>query len=533
MLAHARAILWAQWRGQMNYYPKAGFSTVFGWVLTLLWYGLWAFGAWGVFAFFSRVNDPFAAFVALSFGLLLAVFYWQVVPVILATTGVTLEVKKLVAYPVPHAQLFLLEVLLRVSTGIEILIMTGGAALGVMRNPKLPALGVLAFVPFVIFNLLLSAGVRELLQRWFARKWLREVLVLGLVMLGALPQLMLFFRWDKQIEPYVKGAPLLIWPWTAAAELATGQALWRPLAILLAWTAAGWWFGRWQFEQGLRFDGAVEEKPQPVTDHKPSRWNAFYQWPSRLFADPLAALMEKELRVLARSPRFRLLFLMGFSFGLVIWLPLLGRGTSQGSFFRSNYLEIVAVYALLLLGEAAMWNIFGFDRSAAQAYFVMPVPLAHVFIAKNLVTLFFVALEIGMVMVVSALFRMPVSPDSVARTYAVCAVLSLFLFAGGNLSSVHNARGVDPTKSMRSSPSGRTQALLLAIYPLALAPIGLAYLAEWALESTAAFYGALGVIALIAGAFYWVALDSARDAASARRERMLEALAQGAGPVAT
>ncbi len=68
--------------------------------------------------------------------------------------------------------------------------------------------------------------------------------------------------------------------------------------------------------------------PTPPTPAipKPSRrswWiEWFYRLPSALLKDPLGALIEKEFRFLVRSPRFRLVFLMGFTFGLVIWLPM-------------------------------------------------------------------------------------------------------------------------------------------------------------------------------------------------------------------
>ena len=53
-----------------------------------------------------------------------------------------------------------------------------------------------------------------------------------------------------------------------------------------------------------------------------------YRFPSLLWRDPLAAIVEKELRSLARTPRFRMVFVMGFTFGVMVWLPMiLGRGS--------------------------------------------------------------------------------------------------------------------------------------------------------------------------------------------------------------
>ena len=86
--------------------------------------------------------------------------------------------------------------------------------------------------------------------------------------------------------------------------------------------------------------------------------------PSRLLPDPIGILVEKEVRFLSRAPRFRLVFFMGFTFGLIIWLPLLLRGGQPAGFFGQNLLSLVSLYACLLLGEVLFWNSFGFDRQA-------------------------------------------------------------------------------------------------------------------------------------------------------------------------
>ena len=58
----------------------------------------------------------------------------------------------------------------------------------------------------------------------------------------------------------------------------------------------------------------------------------------------MEAQLEKELRFLSRAPRFRLVFMMGFSFGLLIWAPMaFGRATSSGS-RKFTVDEIVSEY---------------------------------------------------------------------------------------------------------------------------------------------------------------------------------------------
>ena len=182
---------------------------------------------------------------------------------------------------------------------------------------------------------------------------------------------------------------------------------------------------------------------------------------------------------------------MGFTFGLVIWLPVaLGRSGATQSFLGSNYLTVVSVYSLLLLSEVCFWNSFGFDRSAAQIYFLAPVPFSKVLIGKNLSALLFILLEILAVTAVCAVLGMPLNPLKLAEAFAVAGVVSIFLLGAGNLMSVRQARGVNPESSFRSGAAGRVQAMLLVVYPIAFVPAGLAYLARYAFERSRIFRGA-------------------------------------------
>jgi ABC-2 type transport system permease protein len=185
------------------------------------------------------------------------------------------------------------------------------------------------------------------------------------------------------------------------------------------------------------------------------------------------------------------------------------------------------------LSEVCFWNSFGFDRSAAQFYFLSPVPFARVLIGKNLSSVFFIALEISMVTAVCIGFGLPVSLRHFAEAYSVAAVLTLFLLGAGNLLSVHQARGVNPATSFRSGAAGRVQAMLFIIYPIASIPAGLAYLARWAFSSEAAFFGVLAFDAVVAVIVYRIALQSAVEAADRLKETMIAALSAGEGPIST
>ena len=73
--------------------------------------------------------------------------------------------------------------------------------------------------------------------------------------------------------------------------------------------------------------------------------------------------------------------------------------------------------------------------------------------------------------------------------------------------------------------------LLLVTYPVLMAPIALAYAAQWALDSEAAMFGVLAATGVVGLCFYAVALDTAESMAEERREDFVAALSKGAGPI--
>ena len=529
----AGAILWAQWRTLRNYIPRSNVAAmIFSGVLATLWYGMFLFLAGLGAIVFSDEDQIELVRSILPNALLLCFLYWQLIPVLMASMGSSLDIKKLLVYPIPSGELFTLEVLLRTSSGIEMIILLGGAGVGLLLNSRVPKWAPFALLVFAAFNLFCSAGVRDLLVRLLARRRIREVVVLLFVLAAALPQLLLVTGGAGKIKRYFEGEPSQFLPWTAAARIASGEPSWRSAGVLLVWAAAAYIFGRWQFERGLTFDASAAGARVTTAGRKTSRLEWFYNLPNTLLPDPLACLIEKELRFLTRAPRFRLVFLMGFSFGLLIWAPMaFGHAGSRPTFMTSNYLTLVAVYALLLLSDALFWNCFGFDRSAAQVYFLVPVKLSTVLIGKNVTAAFFVFLEVAGIALVCALLRLPLTAWHVLEAVVVTFVVTLFLLSIGNLSSVYNPRSVNPAKSMRTAASGRTQAVLMLAFPIALIPVGLAYLARYAFDTEWAFFGVMLFGAVLGGIVYSYSMQTAVRAAANRKEDMIAVLSRGAGPI--
>src|SRR5262245_29837586 len=98
-MTYARTILWVQWRTMRNFYPRGGIAWTA--ILGVIWYGMWTFAAVVAARLMSNpVNvAPMVNFLP---GIMLLLFlYWQVVPLMMAATGASLDLRKLLAYPIP------------------------------------------------------------------------------------------------------------------------------------------------------------------------------------------------------------------------------------------------------------------------------------------------------------------------------------------------------------------------------------------------------------------------------------------------
>ncbi|MBK9169267.1 MAG: hypothetical protein IPM24_17645 [Bryobacterales bacterium] len=534
------AILRAQWQTLRNLrFGQGRGAAIFSLLTSALWYGLWVTLALGAFVFTAGTDNVRLAELVYPRGLMFVMLYWQVSPLLVASLGASLDLKKLLVYPVEPARLFWVEVLLRLSTGIEMLIVLTGSVAGIFANPhfggwsRLPVL-LAGAVLFIVFNLTLAAGMRSLLERILAHKRLREVFVLFMILTVAAPQLLLVLHVPPEaLERFFVSEPSRWWPWAAAASILLRGA--DPIAWLLlaAWTLAGYGFGRWQFQRNLRFDAqAAGSAASERSLFRGGVFDKLYRLPGVLLPDPLGALVEKEVRMLARSPRFRLVFIMGFTFGLLVWLPVVLR-RGQGGVMSEHFLTIVSVYALTLLGQVSYWNAFGFDRSATQFYFAAPVRLWQVIVAKNIAAGLYIAAEVMAVAAASFALRLRFRPELLVEALTVTLVFGSFLIAAGNLTSVHLPRALNPERSAQGGGGSRSQALVLLVIPLAAFPVGLAFLGRYAFQSEWVFYGLLAFAGALGAMVYWLSMESATRALMEKREWLIGELARSDGPVAS
>jgi ABC-2 type transport system permease protein len=527
-----RAILWAQFlsmRLRKGTAMRGG--AIFSSVTGLFFYGIFAFFGWILMEVFASPDAP-AYFLPLLSGILaLMMAYWQVAPVITASFGASIDPRKLMAYPIPHRKLFVVEVLLRAMTSFDMLLVLAGICAGLLRNRVYHATGayvIFGAVAYVVMNVLLSAGIRSWLERFFLRTRFKELFFAILIIIGLTPQLLILAN-VKKPAAMLRFAPSQgIWPWATIARVMLHEGGAVSALAAAAWMCGALLFSRKQFERSLRFDGATVKRKEREAAAPDGFSERVFRFPSRFLHDPLAALVEKELRTLTRIARFRMAYGMSCFFGFLIFAPMLRRQHS-GSAVMQYALPMMAVYGLLLLGQITYWNSFGFDRSAAQGYFCWPIRFRDALIAKNLTVMMLMLPQIALVSLVAHAFHIPSSPSKILETFVVVAIAALFWFALGNIFSVRIPRAMDPDKM--NQMSNKLQALTILGAPVVLLPVVLAYWARSVFSNEIVFAGILAIAAVLGAIFYSVGLDSAVSYAVTGRESMLLELSRSDGPI--
>lgn len=160
----------------------------------------------------------------------------------------------------------------------------------------------------------------------------------------------------------------------------------------------------------------------------------------------IAACMEKETRYLLRGGNA----LVGLFSPLVFVAILTNRG---GALSRSPDIMLPAALAYLLFGLfATLYNVFGTDGPGIHLYFLAPVRLRDVFIAKNLVSTALITTEVLLATLIVT-YSHKIAPPVLAATL-LWFVFALFTnLTVGNIRSLRAPRRVVIGKSMRQPNS--------------------------------------------------------------------------------
>ena len=519
-------ITWAQWRTARNHLPHTTFGSLLAISLAIVWYG--GFATVAVFLAISLPGVPFAGIQRwLSAGLLAVFLLWQLLPLATAAGGWSLDLKRLQTYPIPTSTLLTLDAVLRISAGFEMLLLLCGSCAGLLFHDGIPFYGpVLLLALFIPFNLLLALAIRDFITRGFQKSRLREILTVLFLSVTILPNLVVRLGWFPRIKQYVLAvANASFAPWHNLAGAAVGPHQWRELALSLVWVGLAYIAASRQFGASLR----EEETLRSARPRQQSRMRigALLAYPAEWFSDPIGAIAGKEIRTLLRMPRFRVVFALSILLSCLV-LPLAFQSRHATGFLAEHSGSLMGLYAVVVLADALMWNVFGFDRNAAQIYFAAPVDFRSVLYAKNIVASLFLLIQAVSVTLLAGVFRRVFSASALGIQLLSLVVVTTFFLAVGNVCSVLIPRAVDPRATMRKQAGGAIQLWILGSMAAATILLGLAYLAEWAADSKWAALGVLGVEWIIGMIYYRVATDYAVEQGSRRREELVTALSKRA-----
>ena len=530
-----RAIAWAQFRTMRNHLPRTNAGTILLWLLALVWHGI--FAALGVLLAVELPKVPLEELRAwVPVGLLAVFLFWQLVPLFTLSGGWSLQLNKLQIYPVSTGSLFGIETFLRLTTAPEMVSVLAGAFIGLVRNVEVPLGAPLFLLVFIPLNLFLSLGIREFILHAFERNRFRELFAILIIGIAILPQLLARTELGRRLTPYFLAiARGNFTPWRQVSDLSVGSFSLLDILLVL-WISVFYLFARWQFEKGLRQDDSFRAGGTPVapragteTAARPKR---LLDIPNLLFKDPLAALLQKEFRSLVRMPRFRITFGMACVFSVILFLPVgLNSARGHSTFMRDNFLPAVTLYGLLLLSDVLLINAFGFDRRAAQIYFVAPIPLESVLKAKNLTAIFFIAVQATVVLLLAMTMRMGVTPLNIGNAVAAAAVVGVYFLCIGNFTSIAMPRPTDPAQTLRKQGGGKMQFWFILCSLGMFLLVGFAFLARWATQRSWAALAVLLIEFAIGLIVYRIATQSAIERAQRARENLIEALSRGASPI--
>jgi ABC-2 type transport system permease protein len=419
--------------------------------VSYLIYALMGFGlamGFGSGAYAIAVNEKWAVVPALFWALLLA---WQVVPVSIASFQEQFDVNGLLRFPVGFGAFYLLHLIfgmVDISTILGAFCCLGILVGTMIARPDLFGWLVLGLAVFAGFNILLVRAISAWTDRWMAQRRTREIVgslfFLGLISLQLLNPA---FRsdthnretWVAMMRRLETANRLQRWlPPGLASVVVREGAEGTPARALGAASLLGIYVVATGALLGVRL--RAEYRGENFGD-APSRKKEVRRSRAWLIdgSGPLAAVMEKELRVLLRA--MPLIYglaaplLMVFIFSSVF----IRRGTHGGMGGGHPY----AMSLLISLGYALVgftqlfYNSLGPEGPGIQVLFLSPTPIRTVILAKNLFHGMLFLIDAALVCFVASLRMGWPAPAAVAAAWAWLLFALPVHLAAGNAFSIH------------------------------------------------------------------------------------------------
>jgi ABC-2 type transport system permease protein len=509
--------------------------------VTLIVYSLIGLGlgvGLGIGAYVLTVDNMLQILPALIWGIFLL---WQVMPITLASFQEQFDMGGLLRFPVGFGPFYLLHLifgLVDIST-----IMGALACLGIwlgitIARPDLSAWTALALGIFAAFNILLVRAVFAWIDRWLAQRRTREIL--GAIFFIALLSLQLLnpaFGVVKYRNPGGSEAKAARQQRKAAfgtwIKSANSVQRWLPPGLAASTVERA---SRQKPVEGLEDIGVVGLYVLAAGGVLAARLRAEYRGenlgeaPSRKKAErhtgkwliegtgPMGAVMEKELRVLARA--LPLLYGLGAPLLMVFVLSgLYRKGASVAGHPLPIALLISLAYAMVGFTQL-FYNNLGAEGAGIQLLFLSPTPIRTVILAKNLFHAVLFSVDAVLVCIVASFrFSLP-SPLILVATAAWLLFALPVHLAAGNLFSLNMPYRINLSRMTRQRGS-QASSLLSMLIQLAVLGVGTGIFAlcsvfDMLWLAVPVFLAMAAVAALV-----WMRILSNVDAIANRRRDLL------------
>ncbi len=466
--------------------------------------------------------------------------FWICFPLVATAFTEVFDSSNLLRYPLRYSSFFLVNLIYGSLDGGTIvgLLWLTGAAFGIsIARPSLAPWTLLALAVFGASNIFLVRALFAWIERWLAQRKTREIMgiiffliIICFQFIGPLTRQA--SRKHFQLPSYVSQA-IVIQKFLPAGLIAGAidgsvRSDWLsaagPLLLLSAYAGAFCLL----FHIRLRRQYAGESFSETAFRERIRAEKVATQsgWALPGLSGQLAAVMEKEARYLSRSGPMLFALIMPV---VVLLLFHMGGGNPnrQNAVAHNPDLAfpIGAAYSLLLLTNL-IYNIFGADGPGIQFFFVAPVRMHSVVVAKNLVHGAVVALEMGLVFLATYLMYGAPAPDVVSATLVGVLFAIPLDFCVGNLLSLYSPKKYDYGAFGRQRAPGLT---VLASFGVQTLTIGIGVI----VVLISRHYGSLwlataifAILALASWALYQAVLSRIDSIAASKQESLISAIAK-------
>lgn len=532
---HFVAIAWLRWRIFRN--ALRGKGAVGELIAKILSYPLLAIMVLG-----PAVGSGFAAYYFVNSGQinLLAIplwiifLLWQFIGVSTSASGPSFDLTSLIRFPIHYRDYLLMRLLFGLLdpptlAGVACLVATS-IGIGVAAWSLFPFSALVLFL-YCLCNLFFSRMTYAWLERWLAQRRTRE-LVTGLILVGSLLIQFVtqyFQRFDSHghhdISPWMEqtGNWLATLNWylppglTAAAidHKLAGDWLVSLAAVsgLLLFTAGFFFLLHMRLLAQFRGEDLSEAPAagQRMAHARKAQLNAVARKSAGSSPVPsgIAACLSKEFLYLLRSgPKLYVLVMP------VFMVLLFSMRTSGVSYFTGAHSSVGDMYFsygcayTMLIFVSLLYNSFGSDGAGAQFYFVAPVRIRDVVLAKNLLAAGVFTVEAIALYIATVAVSHPAPADLTVATLAWSAFTLLLNMSVGNIRSIVSPKVIDTARVRGQNVSGLNSLIsLLVVFGTVL--LGAAvltvchvlHLSQWI--ATAGF----SILSVFAAMIYWGVLE--------------------------